>query len=302
MQRSAAQAYSTDIIRRLACALVVLILLGGLALPVGAASVRVIARQVQPGELIILRITNDAPLAGVTLRAFDREWQAYRVDDRTWEALVGIDLDVAPGPYALRLSVEQPGAPPEALTHTVTVVSREFRTRRLTVSEDYVDPPAPVLERILREAERLNALWDTRTPERLWQGAFVRPVPQEANSAFGTRTILNGQARSPHSGADFASPTGTPIKSPNGGRVVLAEDLYYTGGTVIIDHGLGLYSVFAHLSAIETAEGTTVMAGEVVGRTGSTGRVTGPHLHWTVRAGGARVDPLSLLAVTSDPR
>ena len=125
----------------------------------------------------------------------------------------------------------------------------------------------------------------------------MRPVPDEANSSFGTRSIYNGEARSPHGGTDFLSPTGRPIKAPNAGRVVLAGQLYFTGGTVVIDHGLGVFSLFAHLSAVGVSEGDVVKTGDVVGEVGATGRVTGPHLHWTARVGGARVDPLSLLAV-----
>jgi murein DD-endopeptidase MepM/ murein hydrolase activator NlpD len=113
---------------------------------------------------------------------------------------------------------------------------------------------------------------------------------------FGVLSIYNGETRSRHSGADFLSPAGTPIAAPAAGRVLLAQDLYFTGNTVIVDHGLGLFSLFAHLSAIEVADGAAVAAGDLVGKVGSTGRVTGPHLHWTVRLGGARVDPLSLLA------
>ena len=111
----------------------------------------------------------------------------------------------------------------------------------------------------------------------------------------GSRSIFNGQPRSPHSGADFLSPAGTPVAAPNAGRVVLADDLYYTGGTIVIDHGVGVISVFAHLSSIDVTEGTAVNVGDVVGKVGATGRVTGAHLHWTLRVGGTRVDPLSLL-------
>jgi len=131
----------------------------------------------------------------------------------------------------------------------------------------------------------------------LWSGPFVRPVPDAANSAFGTRSVFNGEPRSPHSGADFSSQPGTPVKSPNAGRVVLAGDLYFTGNTVVIDHGAGLLSLFAHLRAITVRESDSVTAGTVIGEVGATGRVTGPHLHWTVRLNGARVDPMSLLAV-----
>ena len=122
-------------------------------------------------------------------------------------------------------------------------------------------------------------------------------MPQAANSRFGTRSIYNGSARSAHGGADFLSPSGTPVQAPNAGRVAIARDLYFTGNTVVIDHGLGLFSMLAHLSAIDAREGDSVSAGQVVGRVGATGRVTGPHLHWAVRAAGARVDPLAVLAL-----
>ena len=122
----------------------------------------------------------------------------------------------------------------------------------------------------------------------------MRPVPGEANSAFGTRSIFNGKARNPHGGADFLSPSGTPIHAPNAGRQYVC-DLYFTGNTIVIDHGLGLFSMLAHLSSMDVAEGDRVVAGQVLGRVGATGRVTGPHLHWAVRATGACADPLSLL-------
>ena len=183
------------------------------------------------------------------------------------------------------------------MTEDLVVLAKEFPTRRLQVDDAFVRPPANVLGRIEEEAQELDRLWTTSTPARLWTDSFVRPVPQAANSAFGTRSVFNGESRSPHGGADFASPAGTPVEAPGAGRVVLARSLYYTGNTVVIDHGLGLVSVLAHLSSIAVHEGDPVAATQVIGRVGATGRVTGPHLHWSVRAGGARIDPLSLLAV-----
>ena len=135
----------------------------------------------------------------------------------------------------------------------------------------------------------------------MWTDLFARPVSEANNSAFGSRSVFNGEARSPHSGADFLSPAGTPVHAPNRGRVVLAKELYFSGNTVILDHGLGLFSLIAHLSVIDVAAGDTVTAGQVVGKVGATVRVTGPHLHWAVRLGGARVDPLSLLATLGAP-
>jgi murein DD-endopeptidase MepM/ murein hydrolase activator NlpD len=159
-----------------------------------------------------------------------------------------------------------------------------------------------VQARIEREAADLQRIWRSPTGERAWTAPFVRPVPGASVSRFGTRSVFNGQPRSPHGGADFLSPSGTPIHAPNAGRVVLARDLYFSGNTVVIDHGLGLFSLLAHLSTIAAHEGDTVTAGQVVGLVGATGRVTGPHLHWAVRAADARVDPLSVLALLGPDR
>ena len=269
-----------------------------LAVSAGAPSLSVVetARAVQPGELVVLTVTSSGAIAALEARAFDRALAPLRAEDGTWRVLVGIDLDVQPGDYPVGITARTPDGPVAAI-HDLRVSAKSFRTRRLTVAEGYVNPPAATLRRIEEEAARLDQLWNESAEDRLWTTPFARPVPQPANSAFGTRSVLNGQPRSPHGGADFASPAGTPIEAPAGGRVVLAGDLYYTGNTVAIDHGAGLVSLFAHLSRIDVQEGEPVQAGAVVGRVGATGRVTGPHLHWTVRAGGARIDPLSLLAV-----
>jgi murein DD-endopeptidase MepM/ murein hydrolase activator NlpD len=159
-----------------------------------------------------------------------------------------------------------------------------------------------VLARIQKESETVRAIFDVVSSERYWAGPFGLPVPGPPISEFGKRSVYNGQPRSPHAGTDFAGATGTPVKAPNAGRVVLAASLYYSGNTIILDHGQGLYSYFGHLSAFSAREGDMVAAGDVVGRVGATGLVTGPHLHWSVRLAGTRVDPLSLVDVLTPHR
>jgi len=254
------------------------------------------ARSIQPGELVVLTVTSPAAVDRVHVRAFDRDVVPYRDGERTWRTLIGIDLDVAPGRHVVTI---EGGIGKSTLhaTYPLDVQPKDFATRTLRVDESYVNPPSEVQARIERDAADLRRVWQSSAPDRLWAGAFVRPVPGEAVSRFGTRSIFNGQARSPHNGGDFMSPAGTPIEAPNAGRVAIAHDLYFSGNTVVIDHGLGLFSTLAHMSEIDVREGEMVKAGQVVGRVGATGRVTGPHLHWAVRIGGARVDPLSVLAV-----
>jgi hypothetical protein len=267
----------------------------GLAAVVALAAIELSlqARAVEPGELVVLAIVLPEHRDAVRVRAFDRDAAAFAIDDRQWRAVVGIDLGVKPGTHVVSVDA----GPGLAATLNLVVARHRFPTRRLTVDEGFVTPPPQVTDRIAQEAALLDATWRRVTPERLWSVPFVRPVPQPANSRFGTRSIFNGQPRGAHGGADFLSPAGTPIHAPNGGRVAIARDLYFTGNTVVIDHGLGIFSMLAHLSAIDVGEGDRVEADQTVGLVGATGRVTGPHLHWAVRANGARVDPLSLLAL-----
>lgn len=257
-----------------------------------APDVDVHARAIQPGEVVAVTVTSEVPPA---VHAFERDWPAYRLDGSRWRALIGIDLETKPGRY--EMTVRAGGG---VITRPLVVQRRVFPTRRLSVDPNLVHPPPEMEARVEQEARHLHELWDHPAPERLWTTPFVRPVPDEANSAFGTRSVYNGEARSPHTGADFLSPSGRPVKAPDAGRVVLAAPLYFTGNTVIIDHGLGLFSLLAHLSEIDVKEGETIAAGDLVGRVGATGRVTGPHLHWTVRLNNARVDPLSLLFVIGE--
>ena len=251
------------------------------------------AATLQPGSVLLLTIASDDPVAALRARAFNRDLAPFQVDARTWQVLVGLDLDVRPGTHPVDIDA---GSPPTRVTYRMVVKPRRFSTRTLKVDPDLVNPPPQEMERITREAAQLRRLWEAPPAPRLWNGPFVRPVPDTANSSFGTRSIYNGQARSPHGGTDFLSPSGRPIKAPNAGRVVLAGTLYFTGGTVVIDHGLGVLSLFAHLSKVGLREGDEVKTGDVIGEVGATGRVTGPHLHWAVRLTGARVDPLSLLS------
>ena len=272
-----------------------------LALVQATAPIEISARtrSLRPGEVVVLTIAGLEVSDAVRVRAFDHDVAVYR-DGATWRAVVGVDLDVTPGDY--RVTAESSVGANAALgTHDLRIVSRSFRTRRLTVDEALVTPPASAQPRIERESALLAATWRSSATGRLWTAPFMRPVPQAANSAFGTRSIFNGKPRTPHSGADFLSPAGTPIGAPNAGRIAVARNLYFSGNTVIIDHGLGMFSMLAHLSAIDVREGALVTPGQRIGLVGATGRVTGPHLHWAVRVGEARVDPLSLLAVLGQP-
>jgi murein DD-endopeptidase MepM/ murein hydrolase activator NlpD len=263
-----------------------------------AVEVTFASRASQPGELVVVTIVaSGEPNAKATthLKAFGHDVRPFAAGDRKWQALVGIDLDVKPGTYPVAAWVDD-----LTTTRNLVVVAKTFRTRRLTVNPDFVTPPESEAARIAEEAKLLERTWASSAAERLWT-AFSAPVPQSTNSAFGTRSIFNGTPRNAHGGADFLSPSGTPIAAPSAGRIAVARNLYFSGNTVIIDHGLGMFSMLAHMSAIEVHEGQVVASQQPLGLVGATGRVTGPHLHWAVRVNGARVDPLSVLALLGSP-
>jgi murein DD-endopeptidase MepM/ murein hydrolase activator NlpD len=214
---------------------------------------------------------------------------------RKHRALVGIDLDTKPDAY--RLHIRRNGTP-EAPASTLRVLPKAFAVRRLSVPGNFVEPPTDALAQIKRDSAMLAEAY-ARVSARKWTDAFILPVDGKPTSNFGTRSYYNGQRRSPHAGVDFVGKPGTPIRAANRGEIVVAAPMYFTGNTIVVDYGERLFSVFAHLSEIHVKTGDTVEPATVVGLVGATGRVTGPHLHWSVRLNGARVDPLSLVAATS---
>ena len=253
------------------------------------------ARDVYPGEIVVLEVRPSEDPVTLSATAFGNSVQFFRSSNDVWAALLGIDLTTEPGSYDVSVRATAQDGHVTQETYALSVGQKDFPTRRLNVDPSFVSPPSEVIERIQREARQLDEIFTTATDERLWRGGFLRPVPGDSTSSFGRRSVFNGQPRSPHSGTDFRAAEGTSIKAPNAGMVVLAAELYFSGNVVIIDHGWGLYSYFAHLSSIYMSEGDSVDQGTVVGEVGATGRVTGPHLHWTVRLNDARVDPLALM-------
>jgi murein DD-endopeptidase MepM/ murein hydrolase activator NlpD len=253
---------------------------------------------VAPGEAVLLTFQAAGGLASVRGTAFGHPFSAYPgASPGTWHALVGIDLSTSPGSSDVAVEARQADGSPVRAGARLAVEAKTFATRRLTVAPEFVTPPASVQARIERERQLLDRILSAVSPQRLWTDGFGRPVAGEVISVFGVRSVFNGEARAPHRGIDFRGASGTPVRAPARGRVELAEDLYFSGSAIVLDHGLGVFSLLAHLSRIDVRPGTLVSRGDVVGAIGATGRVTGPHLHWTLRIGPAAVDPLSVLAL-----
>ena len=209
--------------------------------------------------------------------------------------LIGIDMNKEPGRHDIEIELTASDGEKSILKTSLQVAEGRFAEERFTLSKKMTDLDEETLERVRGEKARLDSIWEARTPERLWREPFIEPLQGEKGSLFGTRRWINDEPRSPHTGIDVKVPAGTPIAAVNQGKVVFTGEQFFSGKSVILDHGEGLYSMYFHLSEILVPEGSRIERGTTIGLVGSTGRSTGPHLHWGVRMQGGRVDPLSLI-------
>lgn len=247
------------------------------------------------GDPAILRVHGTEGGASVEGSVGGRPITFFR-DAQGHAALVGFDLELRAGHEPWLVEVREAGRDSRHARGTVHVLGRNFPVQRLTLPGAMVELDPTTEARALAERDVLRTLYRTLTPERLWQAAFVRPIAgNEPGSGFGARRILNGQPRAPHSGTDYAAPRGTPVVATNDGRVALVGDYFFQGRLVVLDHGLGLYTLYFHLDEVRVEGEERVVRGQPLGTVGSTGRATGPHLHFAAQVGAARVDPERLL-------
>jgi murein DD-endopeptidase MepM/ murein hydrolase activator NlpD len=214
--------------------------------------------------------------------------------------LIGVDLEQAPGSVEVRAEATDAGGRSRKGTGALRVVDARFPVQRLTVPRPFVELDAVALERVNHEKRVLDRLWGAARPDRLWREPFRVPLDGAGPGwGFGVRRVINGEPRSPHTGTDFSASPGTPVLAANGGVVALVADHFFAGTSVVLDHGHGLYTMYFHLQESLVREGQHVDKGEVIARVGSSGRATGPHLHWGARLHGARIDPQDLLQISS---
>ena len=258
-------------------------------------------RALHPGEVVKVLVKTSAPVKNVQA-AFSGKKYLLGVNQTPGEflGLIGIDLDMKPGSYPIVFTPVYADGHHERVIKEILVVAKEFPVKKLWVDEKYVTPPPEALSRIREESQLLEEIYGMYSPRWLGKGPFVVPSTGEVVPNFGERRFFNNQPRSAHSGVDISSPYGAPVVASNSGRVVLVLNLYYAGNTVIIDHGLGVFTLYLHLSKFKVRRGDVVDKGTIIGEIGATGRVTGPHLHWGVKIQGNRVDPFSLLYLDFD--
>ena len=265
--------------------------------------IEVPSASLRQGAIFPLTVKSDTPVVRGTLQDGLREIPLTASEDgRTLRALVGIDFESAPGPRRLRVEAVTECGDTQRAVRNVRVVSGRFRIQSLRVDPEYVEPPESERERIQRDREKVARVWAAAETARRWRGPFRKPVAAAAPGDFGAKRVFNGKPRSRHNGVDLAAPEGDAVLAPAPAVVALADELYFSGGTVILDHGNGLFTTYFHLSAIDVRPGAEVAAGQRVGAVGATGRATGPHLHWGARLHGARVNPLDLLRLPAVPQ
>lgn len=251
--------------------------------PLEGSLVTIVVSPVAPGARAVQGTLGDEPLH------FESDSTgAYRAD-------AGVPL-AGPDSVPLTVVVLDRLGDVRRVDTAVGLVRRSLRAERIRVSARFADPPDSALAvRIAHDRERIGAVFARahETP-RLWHARFVRPRRSSIRSRFGTPRIVNGAARGRHWGVDFAGALGAPVHAANRAVVALVIDSYYGGCAVYLDHGAGLVTGYLHLSAVLVSRGDTVDAGQLFGRVGASGRVTGPHLHWLAHFGATSVDPLDL--------
>lgn len=257
----------------------------------------------EPGKLVngspcLFRVKPDKPL-----KSLSGQWQGHRVffdfdaGDGTWYGFAGVELETEAGPQQLTLEYAFANGTRSSSRQAIPIGRGAYRNIALSVPKKFLEPDAETLARIKREQDLKQEVFRQISKDRLWSGEFSAPVSSVTTERFGTRRTFNGKLQSVHQGLDFRAASGTPIRAMNSGQVLLAQELFFEGGFVVVDHGQGLLTMYMHLSEFKVKEGDHLSKGQIIGLSGATGRATGPHLHVAIRWQGVYVDPATMLTL-----
>lgn len=256
-----------------------------------ALNVEVHPEEVTPGDVFILEVINSGPfVSGMLPKAefLDKNIDFFQDAHNNFKALVAVDIEISPDAYLIKIVFEG-----KEKTASIRVKKHDFPTQHLSLPEEKVTLSPVDLERAGKEAEQLKNILSQNTA-RKWEGQFIKPTDTDVSEVFGVKRIMNRKKTSIHGGMDYKGQTGTPVRSLNSGTVVLREDYFFGGNTVVVDHGMGLYSIYMHLSEFNITKDEKVSKGQVLGLIGMSGRATGPHLHLGVKLKGVNVNPEAL--------
>lgn len=248
---------------------------------------------IQPGQPFVVSITTDNA-SNVVVKWRGKNLALPLNNAGQGEIILAMPLDGKEKSMPLNISFIENGRS-DKQSFNLKVTPKDYPAQELKVDSKFVDLSKTDADRAAAERKRNDAVIARYTPERMWTLPFFRPVPGELSSTFGLRRVFNGQPRNAHRGLDFRATAGAPIRAVADGVVALADNQFFAGNVVYVDHGLGVFSVYMHMSEIGVKEGDKIMRGQVVGKVGSTGRATGPHLHLSLMLQGTGADPLPLL-------
>jgi murein DD-endopeptidase MepM/ murein hydrolase activator NlpD len=277
-------------------AMMLLSLASFLVPPAASLSISVSGGAPAQGTPLVVAVSTPGPVDNVILFWKGAAWPLRETAPGRYEALIGVDLLASAGSEPLAAESVKEGVRTR-VERAMEVADRVFPVQELTLPKGLAEFDAPTLRRIGEEKEALDARLARVTLPILWATPFLPPVEGYRPENFGSRRVINGEPRAPHSGVDIRLPEGTPVRAIADGVVALASEQFFGGRSVVIDHGGGVFSFYYHLKRYSVEEGRRVSRGDPIGEVGATGRATGPHLHFGVRVPGGRVDPSLLFAL-----
>jgi murein DD-endopeptidase MepM/ murein hydrolase activator NlpD len=245
------------------------------------------------GQVLWIEVPVANPEATVSGMLLRRKIPFFRNADTSFAGIVGIDMEDPPGLQELSINVHSNNGT-DHLSYSVLIIKEHYSVQHLTLPKDKVDLDPKTLQRVQHEQKELAETFHHISAFPLWDGPFLEPVNGKVTGVFGSRRVINGQPRRPHSGEDIAAPQGTPVQAINKGTVVKTMNHFFSGKGVVLDHGVGLFSMYFHLSEIDVKSGQVILKGEALGKVGASGRATGPHLHWGIHLNGSRINPYAL--------
>ena len=248
----------------------------------------VLPRKIAPGDVFLIKVSGIRTSRGLKASLRGKKFSFSRYGRGSFVAIGAADIETKPGVHVIKLKVGT-----NKVKLKLWVRKGSFPEQELTLPEDKVFLKPEDLERVKKENEKLDNIFDTIT-KKLWEGGFIVPLNNGITTVFGTKRIMNGKWISMHRGIDMKGDSGEEVRAANDGRVVLEDGLFFGGNTIIIDHGQGIYTVYMHLSAFNVSSGDVVSKGDIIGFVGSSGRATGPHLHFGAKVLEMSVNPVSL--------
>jgi murein DD-endopeptidase MepM/ murein hydrolase activator NlpD len=254
-----------------------------------AFKAEVLPHEINPGDAFLIKISGVKNTDAVTASLLDRQIIFSRCGDGCFIGIGAVELETAPGMKKIELNVGD-----KKKVVKLSVKHYRFPTLKLTLPEHKVFLSPEDLKRALEEEEKLKSIWQMTT-NKLWEGHFIMPLDNKISTAYGLKRIINKKKISFHKGIDIKGRQGEEVKASNRGRVVLAEEFFFGGNTVVIDHGMGIYTVYMHLDKFNVKHGDTVSKGDIIGYVGSSGRSSGPHLHFGVKLSNISINPVSIV-------